>query len=124
MNVATEQLERVVALLTIGLAVALERGKVTTAEANQILFSPHAMAMLRSAGVRESVVDLVHAGTEIEDIEFSLPGRMPHNLHLLVAEAVACLETCEKYNFNADKWIVRLLGEVPPKAEADGKGGG
>lgn len=122
MKIATEQLERVVALLTIGLAVALERGKVTTAEANQILFSPHAMTLLRSAGVREVVVDLVHAGTEIEDIEFSLPERMPHNLHLLVADAFSCLETCDKYDFNADKWIAKLLGEVHPKAHTDGKG--
>lgn len=119
MKVSTEQLERVVALLTIGLAVALERGKVTTAEANQILFSPHAMTLLRSAGVRESVVDLVHAGTEIEDIEFSLPGRLPHNLHLLVADAISCLETCDRYDFNAEKWIAQLLGRLPPRADAD-----
>jgi len=122
MKVANEQLERLVALLTIGLAVALERGKVTTAEANQILFSPHAMRLLRAAGVREVVVDLVHAGTEIEDIEFSLPERMPHNLHLLVADAFSCLETCDKYDFNADKWISRLLSGVPSKAETEGDG--
>lgn len=120
MKVSNEQLERVVALLTIGLAVALERGKVTTAEANQILFSPRAMTLLRSAGVRDSVVDLVHAGTEIEDIEFSLPERVPHNLHLLVADAITCLETCDKYDFNTEKWIAQLLGDVPPKTHADG----
>lgn len=120
MKISTEQLERVVALLTIGLAVALERGKVTTAEANHILFSPHTMRLLHSAGVRDAVVDLVHVGTEIEDVEFSLPERVPHNLHLLVADAITCLETCDKYDFNADKWIAQLLGEVPPKADADG----
>lgn len=122
MKVATEQLERVVALLTIGLAVALERGKVTTSEANQILFSPHAMTLLRSAGVRDAVVDLVHAGTEIEDVEFSLPDRMPHNLHLLVADAITCLETCDKYDFNADKWITQLLGGHAPKTDGDRNG--
>lgn len=122
MKVATEQLERLIALLTIGLAVALERGKVTTAEANQILFSPHAMALLRSAGVREVVVDLVQAGTEIEDIEFSLRERMPHNLQLLVADAFACLETCDPYDFNADKWIAGLLSGVTSEAITDGDG--
>lgn len=122
MKVRTEQLERVVSLLTIGLAVALERGKVTTAEANQILFSPYAMGLLRSAGVRDAVVDLVHAGTEIEDIEDSLPERLPHNLHLLVADAMTCLETCDKYDFNAEKWFAQLLGEVSPKTDSDGGG--
>jgi Protein of unknown function (DUF3969) len=118
-KVSSPQIEQVVVLLTIGLAVALQRRKVSTAVANQILFSPRTMSLLRAAGVRASVVDLVHAGTEVEDIESLIPEELDSELQSMMEDALACLETCEEFDFNAEKWIVQLLGDPRPTAVAE-----
>lgn len=108
-DVPPAQLERVTALLTLGLVDALQARTVTTNEANQLLFTPHTIALLRSAGVREAVVDLVHAGTELEDLESLLPEALHTALTTLRQEALACLASCEPYDFNADKWMAHLF---------------
>ena len=115
MKVSTAQLERVVLLLTIGLAVAIQRRKVSTEVANQVLFSPLTMSLLRAAGVRAPVVHLVHVGTEIEDIESIFPHKLDSALHTLIEDAIACLESCEPYDFNSDMWIAQLLGAARRK---------
>lgn len=122
MKVSVAQLERVIVLLTIGLAVALQRRKVSAAVANQVLFSPRAMSLLRTAGVRASVVDLVHAGTEVEDIESLNPDELDSELRSMIEDALVCLESCEEYDFNAEKWIVQLLGDARPTTDPDGNG--
>lgn len=109
MTVPTAQLERVIVLLTIGLAVALERRKVTTAVANQILFSPRTMSLLGAANVRASVVDLVHAGTELEDIESLIPDEFDSELRSMIDDALFCLETCEEYNLDDENLVSELL---------------
>lgn len=66
-SIPNDQLERIVALLTLGLVAALEQEVVTMDEAIQILFSPYMMRLLEAASVRESVISLVHTGSELED---------------------------------------------------------
>jgi hypothetical protein len=114
-DVAPAQLERVTALLTVGLVVALEAGTVSTDEANQLLFSPHTMALLRAAGVRQALVDLIHAGTEIEDFESLPPEVRAAALRALRKDALACLASCEPYDFNAEKWMAQLIRAPRPR---------
>lgn len=114
-GVSPAQLERVTALLTVGLVVALEAETVSTNEANQLLFSPHTMALLRAAGVRQALVDLIHAGTEVEDFESLLPDQRSAALTALREDALACLASCEPYDFNAEKWMAQLIRAPRPR---------
>lgn len=110
MKVEAETLERLVALLTLGMAVAIEHGKLTTEEAGHLLFSPHSMALLKECGVRKTLVDLVHTGTEMEDVERLIPEELSNSLQSLQDEALDCLATAGPYDFNAEKWL-SLLGD-------------
>ncbi len=94
-DVSPAPLERVTALLTVGLVVAPEAETVSTNEANQLLISPHTMALLRAAGVRQALGDLIHAGTAIEDFESLLPDQRSAALTKLREDALACLASCE-----------------------------
>lgn len=67
------------------------------------------MALLRTSRVRVCVVDLLHVGTEIEDLDSLLPEQKDRGLHRLLEDALACLASCEPYDFNAEKWITHLL---------------
>lgn len=107
-TVGTPELEEVVALLTVGLLVALQRAMMTAAEAQHILFSPATLALLKQHGARASVVDLIHAATEIEDIEGLGPSVMAATLERLVEDALECVVTGELHDFNADKWLSKL----------------
>ena len=84
------------------------RGAMTTVEAAHLLFSPHTMALLRDCGARESVVELVHSATEIEDVESLVPDSLASSLRDLVEEALACVESAGDYDFEVGRWLTAL----------------
>jgi hypothetical protein len=53
-------------------------------------------------------VDLIHAATEIEDIEGLGPSVMAATLERLVEDALECVVTGELHDFNAEMWLSRL----------------
>lgn len=105
-----DQLERIVALLTLGAVVALERGAMNMDEAHQLLFTPYLMSLLRAAAVRESVVGLVHTGTELEDV--SSAHELAAQYQALMNDALASLSSSAPVDFEAPKWVDALFGST------------
>ncbi len=108
MGIEVQQIERLVALLSVGVTVAIERGVFTIDEASNFVFSPHAMRLLRECGGRAAVIDMVHRGTEVEDIASLMPEMLASELVGLREEALSCLEDAGQYPFNAEKWLSAL----------------
>lgn len=108
MTVDVEQVERIVALVTVGVTVALQRGQMTTAEAGHFLFSPHTMALLRTCGARNAIVELIHTSTELEDIESIIPEQLDTSLQALMEDALVCVGGGGEYNFDLKKWLATV----------------
>lgn len=62
---------RVLALLAIGICDALEEGTISIDDAERILFSPCSMNVASRWDQR--IVELIHKGTELEDIVMLCP---------------------------------------------------
>lgn len=97
-------------LLTIGLCVALKNEGVTVDVANHLLFSPRTMLLLSENG-HDSLVDLIHEASEIEDVVSLVPHKLPSVLDSLKEEALSRLAEIGTYDFREQPWLERLLGE-------------
>ena len=76
---------RLVPLLTIGICDQLAENTLTIQEAEQLLFSPHAMQFFGS--IEQSLEDLIHDGTELDDINDLAPASLATAISNLRARA-------------------------------------
>jgi hypothetical protein len=80
---------KLVPLLAIGICDQLAANKLTIREAEQLLFSPHAMRFFGS--IERSLEDLIHAGTELDDINELTPESLPQVISDLRSKAASML---------------------------------
>ena len=77
---------RLVPLLTIGICDQLSAKILTIREAEQLLFSPHAMRFFGS--IEKKLEGLIHDGTELDDINDLTPGCLSKAIGDLRSKAV------------------------------------
>ena len=109
MKTPTHQLERITCLMVLGVARALQEELITLDEAAHLILSPHTMGLLREAGARQSVIDLIHDGTELDDIATLIPERFGHCVRQLADASLNCLRESPAYDFERDKWLSELV---------------
>jgi hypothetical protein len=85
------EIARSVAVMSLGLCTAIVDGSVSLAEAELRLFNPRTLARLEALDLPGSIVDLVHLGTELEDVQRLLPDRFNESLAEIEALALAFL---------------------------------
>lgn len=68
----TNEANILVLVCAIGL-LEIENDLLRIEDCDQYLFSPYSLAILQRKGIDQSIIDVVHLGTEIEDIESLLP---------------------------------------------------
>jgi len=61
-------MEHELLVVIVGLCTALERGRMDIVGAERLLFSPWTMDLLRERGFGDSLVSLIHEGTEFEGV--------------------------------------------------------
>ncbi len=105
-------LGRVVALAVLGATEAVRTGELGIDEATHLLLRPRVMRQLTAAGVGQEIVDLVHSGSELEDLESLLPERVGPALASLAAEARACLVGRPQYGYGGD-WLLCSFAGSP-----------
>ena len=76
---------RIVPLLTIGICDQLTAKTLTIREAEQLLFSPHAMRFF--ASIESKLAGIIHDGTELDDINDLTPDCLPKAISDLRAKA-------------------------------------
>ena len=74
------EVERFLSILNLGLCVALEQGILSIEAAEQYLYSPYTLEKLQQLGVSPELLQVVHLGTELEDVESLLPEKLDESL--------------------------------------------
>ncbi|WPK12740.1 DUF3969 family protein [Lysinibacillus louembei] len=87
-----KKLEKLVLLNIVGVISALEENVITLEEAEKIIFSPYVMDLLHSKRISNDVIEVVHLGTELEDIESLIPGKLIESLNHIKIRAIELLK--------------------------------
>lgn len=103
------QLERMIGLLAIGISVALEKKRLSNDEAAHILFSPSIMRVLKEQDRNPSLVEMVHVGTEIDDVSRLVPKQLPDLLARIRKAGLEAISNAPVYDFQEEKWLESLL---------------
>ena len=98
-------LEKLIAALGAGLLRALRVGAITLEDAEHLLFCPGVMDELSRCGASQRIVDLVHKGTELEDILDLTPDAYSLSIEQLESECIDALRGSEKSDFNQERWL-------------------
>ena len=63
------RIQRILALLTLGLTDALNDELISTDEAERLLFSPRMMSYCKELAALPELVNAIHAGTELDAVK-------------------------------------------------------
>lgn len=91
----------------IGLLDSLKSGILTIEECEQYLFSPYSLNVLQQKNVDKRIIDIVHLGTELEDIESLLPEKFDDNINELYESAKELLKEIKpkEIYYDEKKWL-------------------
>ena len=85
------EVERSVAVMSLGLCAAIVGGSVSLTEAENRLFNPKVLFRLEALGLPESLIEIVHLGTELEDVQRLVPDRFGESIAQIQSKALAFL---------------------------------
>jgi Protein of unknown function (DUF3969) len=88
-----QEIERLISIISLGLCTAIERGVLSLEEAESYLYSPYTMEQLEKLGVDRKLIDVVHLGTELEDIKSLLPDKLDRSLEEIKIETIEFLKS-------------------------------
>ena len=107
-----EEIDCLVAVLSLGLCMALEGGQLTINEANNYLFSPYSRSVLQEIRAGAEAVHVVDLGTWLEDYESMLPERLPERLNDMKLHSLSILQSLPKSEEGKEKWLKIKAGAV------------
>ena len=67
------QSERMIAIIALGILEGVKNGVVDFTEAENCLFGPYGRGVLVNLGLSKKLVDIVHSGSALEDMEDIFP---------------------------------------------------
>ena len=102
------RIERLLAILTLGICTAVEEELITLSEAERMVFSPCTMQLLEVVGASNATVNMIHMGTELDDIRSIIPDRYAASIKKLKDEAVKIVTNGEPASPELDSWLLRL----------------
>jgi hypothetical protein len=105
------QIERLVAILSLGLCSAIKHEVINIDEAEHILYSPFTIKKLTEIGSHQEIIELIHAGTELEDLASLLPKELSKTLSQIEGKTLKLLSTSSKTNPQLEKWLSQYLKE-------------
>ncbi|WEZ08478.2 DUF3969 family protein [Priestia flexa] len=99
-----EELEKILLLNVIGLIEGLDGNFITIEEAEKFLFSPYVMTLVDSMGVSKELLEVIHLGTELEDVESLIPEKLSESLIEIKEKSINLLKKRKEYKLQ-DKVI-------------------
>ena len=105
------QFERLVAILNLGLCVAIKNQVIDIEEAEQFLYSPFMIKKLLEIGGDKKIIEIIQAGTELEDLESLLPNELAKSLSQMEKQALQFLTASTKTNPQLEKWLSQFFKE-------------
>ncbi|AVQ33333.1 DUF3969 domain-containing protein [Staphylococcus muscae] len=65
----TREVEKFALIIIHGLFSQMNKGLISIENAEHIFFTPHTITELEKLNVDQSIIELIHLGTELEDLE-------------------------------------------------------
>ena len=106
-----ENLERSLLVVIVGLCTALQEGCIEIVDAHHVLLKPATMQLLEELGHAPELIDLIHEGTELEDVESLLPENLPRAFEELKAAALRRLSRLSLGKYEEFSWLIQCLEE-------------
>jgi hypothetical protein len=100
-----QEAEQLVAVLCIGVCIALKSGTMSINEAENCLFSPYTISVLEQSGLSECAIELIHMGTELEDVESLAPDKLSDAIDELKNKAIGLLKALPPRALPRDRWV-------------------
>jgi Protein of unknown function (DUF3969) len=85
------EVSQMVAVMSLGMCAAIVAGSLSIEDAERRLFNPQVLARLTELGLPEALIEIVHLGTELEDVQSLVPDRLDESLTQMQAKALAFL---------------------------------
>jgi len=85
------EIERWVAVMSLGICAAIAGDSMSIEAAESHLFNPRILGQLEKLGMPQTLLDIVHLGTELEDVQSLAPERLPESLDEIQAKALELL---------------------------------
>ncbi len=98
-------------LIIIGTLRALRLKVLSINEAEQIVFSPATLETLQVNECDKRIMDMIHLGTELEDVESIIPDQLENSIGEIESMAVHYLKSSQGYDYSQKKTLVRIIGE-------------
>jgi hypothetical protein len=99
-----EEIEIFVSIIILGLCTALKEDVLGIEDAESYLYNPYSMERLKKLAVNQELIDIVHLGTELEDVKSLLPG-----------ELTASIEEIEEKTLQFIQALANRLPNAPPR---------
>ena len=115
------EIERLISILNIGLCVAIARGALSVEEAENYLYSPYTMQKLKTLGVSQALIDTIHLGTELENVERLVPESFSDSLNEIQEKAIEILRSLPPTALPRDKWVQSIAANGQTDLETNGK---
>lgn len=100
-----EGAEKLILTLIIGLMSNLKLKIVSLNEVELQLFNPCTIAKLKEKGVRQDIIDLVHLGTELEDVLSLLPEQLDSGIDDILNRAISLYSDIALDISVVKKWV-------------------
>ncbi len=93
--------------MSLGICAAIVGESLSIAEAES-LFNPHTLEQLETLGLASDLIEIVHLGTELEDVQSLIPERLSESLTEIEAKALTFLNSIDlstQATFRVKSWI-------------------
>jgi len=101
---------RLLALLAVGICEALKEERIEIREAERLLFSPHVMS--KAASIDPRIAELIHMGTELDDIKDLVPEDYEPTIQRIRDAALNLLQTAsEESEHEQEHWVDSIVSE-------------
>jgi len=97
--------ERLICILNVGITTCLQEGLISIEEAENYLYSLHSMDILKDAGLDSNVIDLIHLGSELENVERIIPDELEKSVEEIGQKSKSALKDLPRPELPVKKWI-------------------
>lgn len=88
--------DKIVLIVMLGTLEALKTNKITTSEAELVIFSPWALELFSDVGIDRKIIEVVQKGCFLEDIESLMPDKLAKEIDDLQEEALDLMGKCDE----------------------------
>ncbi|ELR99522.1 DUF3969 family protein [Gloeocapsa sp. PCC 73106] len=105
-----KEIERLISILNLGICTGLKQRSLTISEAESYLYSPYTMEQLKKIGIAQELIDLIHLGTELEDLESLLPEKLNDGIEEIQAKTIEFMKTnsSDSSTVPRPKWLQKF----------------